>query len=150
MSHEVNIIRAELEHIEIVAQLFDGYRQFYGQSHDIEGSRRFLAARLEQDQSVIFLALEDGAGCGFTQLYPAFSSVSMRPLWILNDLFVAPQARKLGVGKGLMQAATEFAAETGAKRLVLATEIDNLPAQSLYEKMGWIRDDAFIHYNYEF
>ena len=149
MKHEVKIVRAKREHVEIAATLFDAYRQFYGQSPDVEDAREFLSERFQQDQSVIFLALKDGNGCGFTQLYPAFSSVAMRPIWILNDLFVAPEARRLGVGKSLMQAANGFAAESGAKRLVLATAIDNQSAQTLYEATGWVRDDAFLHFNYE-
>lgn len=149
MRNEVRIIQTKLEHIEIAAPLFDAYRQFYGQSPDVEGAREFVSERLRQGQSVIFLALQDGNGCGFTQLFPAFSSVAMRPIWILNDLFVAPEARRLGVAKSLMQAATEFAAENGAKRLVLATAVENQQAQSLYETTGWVRDEAFLHYNYD-
>lgn len=149
MSHDAIIIRATVDHIETAVTLFDAYRQFYGQSPNVEEAREFLSERLRQDQSVIFLALKDGIGCGFTQLYPAFSSVAMRPIWILNDLFVAPEARRHGVGESLMKAATEFAAESGAKRLVLATAVDNRAAQLLYEKIGWTRDNAFIHFNYE-
>ena len=48
-----------------------------------------------------------------------------------------------------MQAATEFAAENGAKRLVLATAVEDQQAQSLYETTGWVRDEAFLHYNYD-
>ncbi|MDA1016885.1 MAG: GNAT family N-acetyltransferase [Planctomycetota bacterium] len=149
MSHDTIIIRATLEHIDITAPLFDAYRQFYGQLPDLDGAREFLFERLVQEQSVIFLALNGDSGCGFTQLYPAFTSVAMQPIWILNDLFVAPEARRLGVGSSLMQTATEFAAENGAKRLVLSTAVDNQSAQSLYEKVGWIRNDTFLHYNYE-
>ncbi|MBI1315139.1 GNAT family N-acetyltransferase [bacterium] len=142
----LSIVRASTAWIEPLAQLFDSYRQFYGQSSDMDGARLFLSERLEQEQSVIFVALKDGIPCGFTQLYPAFSSIAMRPIWILNDLFVAPDARRHGVGESLMQAATEFAVDSGAKRLVLATASGNWSAQALYEKLGWDRDDAFLHY----
>ena len=69
----------------------------------------------------------------------------MRRIWTLNDLFVTPEARKGGVGRRLMTAAADFAVENGAKRLVLATAVDNAPAQSLYETLGWVRD-SFLHY----
>jgi ribosomal protein S18 acetylase RimI-like enzyme len=146
-SRDLRIVRAKPEHIDAVASLFDDYRQFYGQLSDLDGARQFISKRLAQDQSVIFLALKGDQGCGFTQLYPTFSSVAMRPIWILNDLFVAPEARRLGLGKRLMQAASEFGVENGTKRLVLSTAVDNHSAQSLYEKSGWIRNDAFLHYN---
>jgi GNAT superfamily N-acetyltransferase len=133
----------------MLAPMFDAYRQSYGQSPDLDGAERFVSERLEQSDSAIFLALRAGDGCGFTQLYPAFSSVAMRPIWILNDLFVALKSRRFGVGRRLVQAATDFASESGAKRLVLATTVDNHAAQALYEQMGWGRNNAFIHYNYE-
>ena len=70
----------------------------------------------------------------------------MKRLWILNDLFVTPEARRQGVGLALLASAKTLAVDTGAKGLVLATATDN-PAQKLYEQFGYERDDHFYHYN---
>lgn len=145
----LHIVRATRESLAQLVPLFDAYRQFYRQQSDVDAARRFLSARIEQSQSVIFLALQEAQAVGFAQLYPAFSSVAMRPIWILNDLFVAPEARRVGLGRRLLQTAKDFAVAGGAKRLVLSTAIDNLAAQSLYEQMGWQKDEAFIQYRYE-
>jgi GNAT superfamily N-acetyltransferase len=56
---------------------------------------------------VFYLAEADGEALGFTQLYPAFASLSLAPSWILNDLYVEPAARGRGVGEALMQAARD-------------------------------------------
>src|SRR5579859_667244 len=101
----VTTIQAGLEHLDVLAGLFDAYRQFYGQEPDLSGARRFLEARLRGRDSVVFLAFADdatGTGVGFVQLYPSFSSVAMKPIWILNDLFVAPQSRRAGVARSLL------------------------------------------------
>ena len=145
----MQIIQAHLAHLDAVVALFDGYRQFYQQPRDLDGARRFISERLTSGDSVIFLALEDETGdaLGFTQLYPSFSSVSMAPLWILNDLFVAKAARGRGAGAALLKRAAEFGASTGAVRLELQTEIDNTPAQRLYEKAGWTRQTDAYHYS---
>lgn len=140
------IIRAGLEHLDLLVPLFDAYRQFYQQPSDPSRARSFLKARLEQQQSVVLLALDSGQALGFTQLYPTFSSVSLEPMWILNDLFVAPQGRKQGVGEALMQAALEFAGASGAKGMQLETAVDNYPAQRLYERLGWTRETGFYTY----
>lgn len=80
------------------AVLFNAYRVFYGKSPDLEGARRFLSERLIHQQSVILLARDQaGAYVGFAQLYPIYSSVSMRKKFLLNDLFVTPAARGNGV-----------------------------------------------------
>src|SRR5690348_14011753 len=113
----VKTIRAGLEHLDVLTGLFDAYRQFYGQPSDLPGARRFLESRLKGRDSVLLLAVRDDApeiGLGFVQLYPSFSSVGMRPIWILNDLFVAPQARRTGVARSLLEAASEAARSTGA------------------------------------
>jgi GNAT superfamily N-acetyltransferase len=143
----VAIVRASLDHLDLLAPLFDGYRQFYQQRSDPDGAQAFLRERLASDESVVFLALRDTIGLGFAQLYPTFSSVSMKRFWILNDLFVAPEARRQGVGEALLERARQFAVETGAKGLMLETAVTNTPAQRLYERMGWQRDTEFYVYN---
>ncbi|KAA0011822.1 GNAT family N-acetyltransferase [Billgrantia pellis] len=127
--------------------LLDDYRQFYHQAPDIEGARRFLQARLERGDSHI-LVHEGAQGKleGFVQLYPLFSTVRLAPLWLLNDLFVSPSARRSGIGRALMQAARELAESRGVGHLKLATLIENRTAQALYESLGWQRDTIFHHY----
>ena len=138
--------RAGVGDLDDVAPLFDGYRQFYGQRSDPAAARAFLAERLRRDESVIFVAIADDVTLGFTQLYPSFSSVSLRRLWILNDLFVSPAARRGGVGRRLLERARDWAVETDAKGLTLTTAVTNSAARSLYESCGWRRDDEFAHY----
>jgi GNAT superfamily N-acetyltransferase len=146
----MQVKRATISDLEAAAPLFDAYRQFYGQRSDVTAARAFLDERLRRDESVIFLAVADEAGgeaLGFTQLYPSFSSVSLKRLWVLNDLFVGPNVRRGGVGRRLLDRAREWAIETGAKGVVLATAVDNSKAQALYESCGWQRDDEFQHYH---
>jgi len=144
---EIRTVRAELDDLEALVPLFDGYRRFYRQSSDLQGARAFLAERMKRNESIIFVAVLDGTIVGFTQLYPLFSSVSMARLWLLNDLFVAPEARRSGAGRALVERAERWAKETGAKGLTLATEVTNLTAQRVYEAAGWTKDDEFIHYH---
>jgi GNAT superfamily N-acetyltransferase len=144
------IKRATVTDLDDAAPLFDAYRQFYGQRSDVPAARAFLDERLRRDESVIFLALagdDGGDALGFTQLYPSFSSVSLKRIWVLNDLFVGPDVRRGGVGRRLLERAREWAIETEAKGLVLATAVTNSTAQALYESCGWRRDDEFQHYH---
>lgn len=133
-----------------MAPLFDAYRRFYGRGADLPLARRFLAERLGQGESVVFVALTghgpNATACGFTQLYPLFSSLSCRPIWILSDLFVDPSSRRSGVGRRLMEAAHAFAREQRAAAVELDTAHANTQAQALYEDMGYRRDLEFRHY----
>lgn len=128
--------------------LFDAYRVFYGRGSDPAGAAAFLDARQTRGESTILLARDTTArAVGFCQLYPSWSSVSMAPIVILNDLYVERSARRSGAGAGLLHAAAQWARERGAIRLTLCTAVDNLPAQALYESLGWRRDREFLTYH---
>jgi GNAT superfamily N-acetyltransferase len=141
----VEVVRAGPDDVPRVAPLFDAYRGFYGQPPDPRGAGAFLSQRLDRGESVVFLALDGGRAVGFTQLYPSFSSVAMRRLWILNDLYVAEDARRRGVAAALMSRAERFAADDGARGLMLETARDN-PARFLYHAMGWKLDDEHLYF----
>jgi GNAT superfamily N-acetyltransferase len=147
----VHIRRASETDLPTAAALFDGYRQFYGQAADYTLAEAFLRDRFANHDSVLFLAVEPGSseGVGFVQLYPSFSSVAVRRIWILNDLFVAPKMRRKGVGRALLEAARDFAASTGARRVVLSTAATNHEARALYESCGYKKDDVFLVYKLE-
>lgn len=140
--HAFDIRYASLDDIDDLAPLFDAYRVFYRQTSDMELARRFLLQRMKLRESVVFLArdADTRAALGFVQLYPGFSSVSAGRVWVLNDLFVMPDARGRGIGRALMQRAREHGEITNVLRLTLSTAETNRAAQQLYESEGWQRD----------
>jgi len=141
------IRQASVHDLDVLVPLFDGYRQFYKQSSDPARARRFLAERFAHHESLILLASDDhGAGLGFTQLYPMFSSVRTVRSYLLNDLFVVAQARRHGVAKALLIGAADQACALGAASMSLATALDNTAAQALYESLGWQREQGFCEY----
>jgi len=58
-------------------------------------------------------------------------------------LYVDPSVRGKGIATAFLKHAEEFARRTGAERLTLATAHDNLAAQSIYRKLGYIREEHF-------
>ena len=139
---------AEERDLPQVADLFDQYRRFYEQPADADLALRFLTARMTGKESVILVAeADDAALAGFCQMYPTFCSVAAAPTLVLYDLFVAPAYRRAGVGRLLMQAAEACGAKAGVARMDLQTARSNLPAQSLYESLGWKRDEHFYTYS---
>lgn len=144
MSIEIRVATAA--DVELVAPLFDAYRQFYGLAADLPLARQYLAERLSRGESAVLLAHEAGDARGFVQMYPTFSSLRAARVCVLYDLFVDPAARRSGVGRQLMRAAAAEARRMGAVALVLSTARTNLAAQRLYESLGWQRDDDFFEY----
>lgn len=141
----IKTIRATTAQLDQLTPLFDAYRVFYKQDSAPETARVFLLKRLKNKEATIFLALENDIPIGFTLLYPTFSSVSMEPVFILNDLFVSEIARNKGVGEQLLNRAKEHCREMRFKGLALETATDN-PAQNLYERLDWKKDSHCFHY----
>ena len=141
----ITVRKATKEDIDDLTVLFDLYRVWYHQPSDIANAKRFLLDRMEKEESVVFVATNEKALVGFTQLYPIFSSVSMQRTWLLNDLYVHGSARKQGVAAQLLNAAREHGIKTGSKWLLLQTQNDNYAAQSVYEKNGWKRVGDYFY-----
>jgi ribosomal protein S18 acetylase RimI-like enzyme len=144
----LSIRQASIDDLSQVAQLFNSYRQFYEQVPDLALAKTFLAERINKQQSVIVVAENsENQLIGFCQIYPSFCSVAAAKIGVLYDLFVDNSARKTGAGRALMLAAHDYAANNGMARLDLSTAKNNHAAQSLYESLGWVRDEVFYTYS---
>lgn len=135
----MHIVKAELQHIPDLIPLFDGYRTFYKQLSDYSNAKAFLTDRIKNKESIIYIAFDNENAVGFTQLYPLFSSVSMQPMYLLNDLFVESNYRSQGIGNLLIEKAKQLCRDLNYKGLALQTESNN-PAQHLYERLGFAKD----------
>lgn len=144
----MKIFKAETVDLQTASFLFDMYRQFYKQKSDIDSAKLFLSERILKNESVIFLAANEqtNEGMGFVQLYPSFSSVSLKKIWILNDLFVHENYRRKGVAEALIEKSRLLCIETDAKGLILETDKSNASAQRLYDKTGFKRDKDHFYY----
>jgi ribosomal protein S18 acetylase RimI-like enzyme len=149
----MQVKRITASEYNLVTELFNSYRIFYKQEPDLALAETYIKARLQNNESVIFVAMADKDGAempaGFTQLYPRLSSVRASKNWLLNDLYIDAKFRKQGIGEGLIKAAMDFARNDGATYITLETAIDNYSAQSLYEAIGFIKqksDGSFFTY----
>ena len=144
----MRIVQATLEHLDLLTPLFVKYREFYNELPYPESSRKFLEKRLRRKESVIYLALADDEDklLGFCQLYPSYSSLSLKRVWILNDIYVAEEARRQLVADNLMRTAKKMAKETQAVRMRVSTVSANLVAQKTYESIGFREDTEFKNY----
>lgn len=130
-----------------LAELFGGYLDFYQVPRPLADVEAFLDARLQRGDSVLFIARDPaGQAQGFVQLYPFFASLHLAPAFLLSDLYVHPAGRRQGLAEQLMNAARAHAEASGACGLQLETARDNVAGQTLYEKLGYVRDEVFYTY----
>ena len=139
----MEIIKIDNTQGNLVYELFDQYRMFYKQQSNLELAKNFIEARLNNNESVIFVALVNNKSkpVGFTQLYPTYSSVRAIKNWILNDLYVNKEYRKQGIGEKLIKTAMDYAKITNASFVELSTAVDNYTAQKLYAQIGFNKQE---------
>ena len=147
MNATVTVRLAESSELDQLTDLFDQYRQFYECPPDLSAAKNWIAENFERGRSTIFVAGDGHQLIGFTQLYPALCSVDLVEYFVLYDLFVAPSARRQGIARALMNAASEWATAQGAARLDLETARDNYPGQALYRDLGYELDEVFLKFS---
>lgn len=132
--------------LERVLPLIADYQRFYEATDiDPERNRAFFARFVPASEQGVLLGAFTSAQelVGFACLYWTLSSVQAREVALMNDLFVAPGARGVGVGQALIDAAAAAARERGLHELSWMTALDNRRAQRLYERTGAARGAWF-------
>jgi GNAT superfamily N-acetyltransferase len=82
----------------------------------------------------------DGRAVGFATVYWTWSTTSGCRIGIMNDLFVAEDARGRGIADRLIQACRAECSQRGARQLTWQTAPDNLRAQAVYDRVGGTRE----------
>lgn len=141
---------AEEDLPELLA-LMRAYCDFY-EVHPGDGALSALCRALLADpdgEGVQLLARDaDGAAVGFATVFWSWSTARAGRLGVMNDLFVAAPARGTGAAQALIAACLERCRRRGALAMEWETALDNARAQSLYDRIGGVRE-RWLSYSIE-
>lgn len=144
------IRKCTIDDIRPLVDLFDAYRMFYKMDSDKLSAEKFLAERIKNNDSVIFVSENEKSQLtGFVQLYPIFSSTRMKRLWLLNDLFVESTERGKGISKKLIHQAKLLCIESGSCGMILETAKSNVIGNQLYPSAGFQLDSDHNYYAWD-
>ncbi|HEY9645391.1 MAG TPA: GNAT family N-acetyltransferase [Chroococcidiopsis sp.] len=106
--------------------------------HEVTGSEAALAADLFGDRPFCeaLIAEYGGESVGFALFFSHYDTATAQPGLYLEDLFVLPTCRGLGVGKALLRHLGQQAIERGLGQLVWSVLDWNEPAIAFYRRMG--------------
>lgn len=102
----------------------------------ILGRPEDYAAGLAQGRCACLVAERAGEPLGLLMFYRTFSSWSGRPGLFVEDLYLRPEARQLGLGRRLLAALARIGAAEGCDRIDLVVQ-ENNPARAFYARLGW-------------
>jgi GNAT superfamily N-acetyltransferase len=125
--------------------LMRAYCDFYEVAPSDEGllglSHALLGDPLREGVQLLARDDESGAAIGFATIFWTWSTLNAGRIAVMNDLFVAPEARGSGVADALIAACREHAREHGAVWLGWQTAKDNHRAQKVYDRVGGERSE---------
>jgi GNAT superfamily N-acetyltransferase len=123
--------------------LVRGYCDFYevAPSDDqLLALSRALIADPEREGVQLLARDDDGRAVGFATVYWSWATTSAARIGVMNDLFVAAEARGTGAADALIEACRAECAARGARKLTWQTALDNERAQKVYERVGATRE----------
>jgi GNAT superfamily N-acetyltransferase len=138
-----SITRVGPDDLEDLLPLVRGYCDFYKVSpsdDDLIGLSRALIADPEREGVQLIARDSEGRATGFATIYWTWETSSAGRLGVMNDLFVAEQARGSGTAEALIEACQGECASRGIKRLAWQTAPDNHRAQAVYDRIGGTRE----------
>jgi len=124
--------------------LMRAYCDFYEVSpgdDDLLALSRALIADPEREGVQLLARDDDGRPIGFATVYWSWQTLAAGRLGVMNDLFVAGEARGQGVADALIRACAERCREHGARNLEWETALDNHRAQAVYDRVGGRRSE---------
>lgn len=137
MTHGIEPVR-EADLADLLP-LMRGYCDFYGVAPSDDALlalARALIADPEHEGLQLLARDEAGRATGFATVYWSWETLAAGRIGVMNDLFVAEEARGTGLAEALIAACRERCAARGARRLTWQTALDNHRARAVYDRVG--------------
>lgn len=143
MTDKIEVIVGDIrnkEHQQAMLSQLDKYMQdpMGGQGKlSEELAAEILSGLMVQPNFVFFLAKCNGEWAGFGNCFVNFSTFKAKQLLNIHDFAVAPQFRKMGIGKALMNEICNYSRKNHFCKVTLEVRNDNPKAQNLYKSLGF-------------
>jgi ribosomal protein S18 acetylase RimI-like enzyme len=132
--------------------LMRGYCDFYAVDPSDEAllaMSRALIADPAREGFQLIARDDSGSALGFATVFWTWATSSASRIGVMNDLYVAADARGSGAADELIAECARLVRERGGKALDWQTAKDNHRAQKVYERVGGERDDRWLSYSIE-
>lgn len=145
--HDIQISLATIHDVEELFPLLRAYQEFYEIQHiDAAKTRQFFQSLIESaSEGFILIARVENRLTGFATGYITRSGYFAERLVHMGDLFVIPESRRKGIGRGLIQAVSRHAEALGMKKIRWLTSPTNATAHRLYDSLGGVSSELRLY-----
>ncbi|MBR6352306.1 MAG: GNAT family N-acetyltransferase [Firmicutes bacterium] len=138
---------AEKEDIDLILFFIRRLAEYEKMSGEVVATGNLLREWIfEKKKAEVIFALEEGKETGFALFFHNFSTFLGRAGIYLEDLFVLPEYRGRGYGRGLMSILARIAVERGCGRLEWSCLDWNMASIGFYRSIGAIPMDEWTVY----
>ena len=143
--YDISIRAARPDDVPAILALIRGLAEYEKLAHECEADEAKLAETLFGDKpcAEVLIAGVDGEVAGFALFFHSYSTFLAKPGLYLEDLFVQPRFRGLGLGRRLMAHLAKLALERGCGRFEWSVLDWNAPAIGFYRRLGAVSMDEW-------
>ena len=139
--------KAEIKDINTILSFIKALAAYEHMENDVVATEALLEEWIfEKGKANVILVEENGKSVGFALYFYNFSTFLGRAGIYLEDLFVLPEYRGKGYGKGLITKLAEIALEEGCGRLEWSCLDWNTPSIEFYKSIGAVPMDEWTVY----
>lgn len=147
MSEELRFRTAEREDVQTILKFIRALAEYEHMENEVVASLELLEEWLfNKHIAEVLFAVADGKEVGVALFFHNFSTFLGRGGIYLEDLFVLPEYRGRGYGKGLLKKLAQIAVERGCGRLEWSCLDWNQPSIDFYLSLGAKRMDEWTVY----
>lgn len=135
---KLSIRSATRADVPLILALITELAEYERLSHEVRATEAQLTQWLfgPSPKAEVIIGEVHGEPCGFALFFHTFSTFLAKPGIYLEDLYVKPDKRGLGLGEALLRHLAVIAVERGCGRLEWAVLDWNEPAIGFYRRLG--------------
>jgi len=147
---DIQIRKSTPDEVPAIVRLMRDFAEFEDLGDYCDITEQGLFDVMFGDEAFVegLVAFHNGEPVAYALFYPYFASFRGQCGYFLEDIFIAEDFRRNGLGEAMVRIVARLAKQRGFERIDFQVLEWNTPAVKFYEKLGAIRDDSERHFKF--
>ena len=147
---DIQIRKSTPDEVPAIVRLMRDFAEYENLAEYCEITEERLLDVMFGDEAFVegLVAFHEQEPVAYAMFYPYFASFRGQCGYYLEDIFIAEEFRRNGLGEAMVRIIARLAKQRGFERIDFQVLEWNTPAVKFYEKLGAIRDDSERHFKF--